>query len=263
MPSKPTIPVICQRCSKEFLVSGPDLKRGGGRFCAACRPYVSTGRKPVSLEDRFWKYVNKDGPVPAACPELGPCWLWTGALNYGYGRINIDTKGAAKGAHVVSLEMSGVEVPAGMQVLHHCDVRNCVNPRHLYVGDIQQNMRDRHERERDAVGEANGKSVLTSENVQFIRAKHVEGWTIVRIARELGANEDTVRMVVINRTWKDPAYVPQERGQWNAILQDDDIRMIRSLHNNGWSYGTLAERFNVSKGAIRGILQGRTWKHVQ
>jgi hypothetical protein len=34
----------------------------------------------MSLPERFWKKVDKNGPVPAHRPELGPCWLWTGAL---------------------------------------------------------------------------------------------------------------------------------------------------------------------------------------
>jgi hypothetical protein len=29
-----------------------------------------------TLEERFWEKVDKNGPVPAHRPELGPCWVW-------------------------------------------------------------------------------------------------------------------------------------------------------------------------------------------
>ena|ERR1700694_1946906 len=29
---------------------------------------------------RFWLKVNQNGPVPEHRPELGPCWVWTAAL---------------------------------------------------------------------------------------------------------------------------------------------------------------------------------------
>jgi hypothetical protein len=42
---------------------------------------------PILIE-RFWSKVNKDGPIPASCPELGPCWLWTRSCYYnGYGQF--------------------------------------------------------------------------------------------------------------------------------------------------------------------------------
>jgi len=37
---------------------------------------------------RFWSKVDKNGPIPQHKPELGPCWVWTGAkMERGYGCI--------------------------------------------------------------------------------------------------------------------------------------------------------------------------------
>jgi len=41
---------------------------------ATARPKRASDLKPVvALPERFWKKVNKNGPVPPLRPELGPC----------------------------------------------------------------------------------------------------------------------------------------------------------------------------------------------
>lgn len=46
-------------------------------------------------------------------------------------------------------------------------------------------------------------------------------------------------------------------------LTDDDVRAIRKLSSEGWSQEKLAARFGVSRGPIKAILGGWTWKHVK
>ena len=49
-------------------------------------------RQPKPIAERFYSHVDKDGPVPEHCPELGPCWEWTGSLNqFGYARFYVTT----------------------------------------------------------------------------------------------------------------------------------------------------------------------------
>ena len=36
---------------------------------------------PDERKCRFYENVNKDGPVPAHRPDLGPCWVWTGPVD--------------------------------------------------------------------------------------------------------------------------------------------------------------------------------------
>src|SRR5438477_8325240 len=64
----PKVTIICDRCGQAFIIFGSELKRKGRRFCSR---RCSAG-DPV---ETFWKRVDKNGPVPAHRPELGPCWI--------------------------------------------------------------------------------------------------------------------------------------------------------------------------------------------
>src|SRR3990167_3892348 len=74
-------------------------------------------------------------------PNTG-CWLWTGATRYdGYGTRPWRGKTSAQ-AHRIAWEVFRGPIPDGLQVLHRCDVRCCVNPDHLFLGTQLDNMRD-------------------------------------------------------------------------------------------------------------------------
>ncbi len=86
--------------------------------------------------ERFWPKVDKHGPVPAARPELGPCWIWTGGrIPTGYGHFS---KTQLPGtlvrrilAHRWAYEELIGEIPEGLEMDHLCRNHACVNPAHL------------------------------------------------------------------------------------------------------------------------------------
>lgn len=85
-----------------------------------------------SLAERFHdKYIPE--------PNTG-CWLWTGAIVAGYGRIGVRSY-QVDTAHVVSYELAYGPIPRGqgLEVDHICRERSCVNPRHLRLGTREDN----------------------------------------------------------------------------------------------------------------------------
>lgn len=86
------------------------------------------------------------------------CWLWNGRRDSaGYGRSSIYTgyckirkRGVPKtvGAHQKAYIEAFGAIPKGASVCHSCDVRNCVNPNHLYLGSMLKNMNDARDRKR-------------------------------------------------------------------------------------------------------------------
>lgn len=129
------------------------------------------------------------------------CLLWTGYTQpNGYGWINGKPKIAA---HRASLVVSGVDVPADMDVCHRCDVRNCVEPAHLYVGSRRQNMADctarkRHNKPR---GQRHWCAKLTDNQVREIRRRCGAGEMQIAVAAEFNVHHATVSRIA-RRVWR-------------------------------------------------------------
>lgn len=87
----------------------------------------------MSHLEQFGVYVHHE-------PMTG-CWLWGGALaKAGYGLLHVD--GKTRSAHRVSWELHRGAIPDGALVCHRCDVRWCVNPSHLFLGNDMDNNHD-------------------------------------------------------------------------------------------------------------------------
>lgn len=75
-------------------------------------------------------------------PNSG-CWLWTGRYaRNGYGTYGGGRSGERISAHRLAWQEANGPVPDGLQVLHRCDVRGCVNVDHLFLGTAKDNTRD-------------------------------------------------------------------------------------------------------------------------
>lgn len=95
------------------------------------RSYVQN----ASPEARLWAKVDCNGQVPEHRPDLGPCWVFTGALTgRGYGSLyvgKIDGKRRIVAPHILAFELSIGPVPEGLELDHLCRNRACCNPSHL------------------------------------------------------------------------------------------------------------------------------------
>jgi hypothetical protein len=130
------------------------------------------------------------------------CWLWQHSRNRG-GYGGIKTAGRNRPAHRVAFEIvSGQPVPPGLDVCHKCDVRNCVNPEHLFVGTRAENMADCARKGRGRKQEGRGDTApaakLTSAAVLEIRRSFLSA---SQLAQRFGVHKSTVLLARVGRTW--------------------------------------------------------------
>lgn len=152
----------------------------------------------VPAEQRLWDRVVKGGP--------DECWLWTGRpTRAGYGQLQVNGRHAY--AHRFSYELHYGPIPPGMYVCHTCDVRNCVNPRHLWLGTHLDNIadaarkgkyRNRSAGVRRSVGAKRAK--LSPEQVVAIRADRTSSTR--ELATRYGVGREAVARIRRGQTWK-------------------------------------------------------------
>jgi hypothetical protein len=156
--------------------------------------------------ESFWKRVDKNGPIPAHVPDLGPCWEWTGAFMSGkfkYGVLTV--AGKATLAHRFAFQLAHGGIPEGMCVLHHCDDVKCVRGSHLFLGTRVENNLDRDRKHRQAHGERNRHAKLTAQEVETLRWSYeIGGVPQVTLARWYGISDSTVNLIVRNKNWRLP-----------------------------------------------------------
>lgn len=93
------------------------------------------------------------------------------------------------------------QIPDKLQVLHKCDVRNCVNPEHLFIGTNSDNMVDMVQKGRGNykhVGSLNPNSKLTEKDIVDIRLSSV---SIASLARQYTVSWSTIFDIKTRRTW--------------------------------------------------------------
>ena len=134
-------------------------------------------------------------------PECG-CWIWMGAYEEGhYGQITYNKKHWS--AHRLSWTFHRGRIPKGMNVLHHCDIRLCINPSHLFLGTKKDNTQDAKKKNRlrnkSFPGEHNPRAKLTDKLALLIRSSSLDALTI---AKQLNVSRTTVYGIRKGERWR-------------------------------------------------------------
>jgi len=160
----------------------------------------AVGRKQT-IEERFWSKVEK----------TDSCWLWTGRpWTNGYGRFlvgsRVDDSRREVLAHRFVYELLVGPIPSGMSVCHHCDIKHCVCPEHLFLGTAKDNSADMAQKGKQPhpnhEGIWNGRAKLIPSQVKVIRQRYAEGGTsAAKLGREFGISETTILNIIHRRLW--------------------------------------------------------------
>lgn len=158
-----------------------------------------------SLKARFHKYTQTGDD----------CWIWIGLKDTkGYGRMSIskNNKAVPVFAHRVSWSIhNDSTIPSGMCVCHSCDNPSCVNPDHLFLGTIKDNVQDCINKGRKThpphpAGVDHPEAKFTEDQVREIRKRYVRRsgppTNLVSIAADYGVVYTAIQKIVTGETYK-------------------------------------------------------------
>jgi uncharacterized protein (DUF433 family) len=226
-----------------------------------------------TIEERFWKYVDKAGPTPGHMPHLGSCWVWTGAVcgtqkrpGYGYLTCGSRTDGTRHNlkAHRYAYERFVGPIPDGMQVHHACDNRRCCRPEHLRVGTAAENSADMVAKMRHPVGERRATAKLKAAQVAEIRRRLGAGERPAHIAADYGVNHITIQDIARGRTWAHlldglSAMATMPNRKANPKLTYEQVAEIRRRLATGHRQVDIAADFGITADHVSLIKRGRVW----
>jgi hypothetical protein len=124
------------------------------------------------------------------------CHEWTGCKNsHGYGQMSARNK--LQGVHRLAYEEYVGPIPDGMCVCHKCDNRICLNPDHLFVGTVADNMADKGRKGRCS----KHSHKITRSEAEEIRRLRAIGVPINKIAAEFPISPTQISRIGRGVSW--------------------------------------------------------------
>lgn len=159
--------------------------------------------EPERRAAKFWSLVGVRGD--------DDCWLWTlGGTKEGYGkwRWPIDGQPDMRSTHRIAYLIHSGKNPGDLMVLHKCDNPPCCNPKHLFLGTADDNMKDKIAKGRHTYGDKSTRKKLSFAIASEIRTRA----TAMRdagvqavwapLGREYKVTPAVIRQIYLGTIWK-------------------------------------------------------------
>ena len=165
------------------------------RVKASERQRAYTRKVPTrrSVEERFWKYVDK-------LTTPNGCWPWTGSKDsHGYGHFWLNDRLVL--AQKVAWELVNGPMPKGKQGLHTCDNPPCARPDHVFPGTRKDNMQDMIRKGRKALGEKTNRTPFSTSFVLQLRKEYEEGARQKDLVKKYNLLSGTLNRLLRGARW--------------------------------------------------------------
>ncbi len=208
-------------------------------------------REHITLKEKIEKYTTK----------TNTCWLWSGRIVRGYGVVWDPVKYKEVRAHRAAWELVNGPIPKDMCICHKCDIRNCVNPDHLFLGTQNDNIQDKVSKNRQAKGANSGAKLypdrLSRGDNHYSRTRPE---LLARGNRHgLHLHPEKAARGEKNGSYTHPEKRVKGENHGNSILTENNVHEIRRLHRIGIKQIIIANKFGVARRTINNIINGNVW----
>jgi hypothetical protein len=135
------------------------------------------------------------------------CWIWLGSYfsKGGYGSCSTKDDKTGRATHLAYSLFNG-KPPTDAHILHTCDNKPCVCPKHLFAGTNRENAIDKVKKGRQRGGMPEGErcywAKLTEQQVLEIRQKLEAGVQSKILAKEYKVQAPAIHKIKIRHTWR-------------------------------------------------------------
>lgn len=118
-------------------------------------------------------------------------------------------------------------------------------------------------------GEKHPRAKLSNDEVINIRQRYINGETVEDIYKDYYKkyqNVGTLKRIIFGQTYKEVGNIPKKENirYTNAKLNANQVREIKKRYKEGnTSFAKLRKDYGVTAGAIGGIIQGKSYKHIE
>lgn len=151
--------------------------------------------------------------------------------------------------------------PGEFCVCHLYDTPPCVNPAHLWLGTIQEDIADKVTKGRQSKGEKHGRAKLTEKDVKEILKSDEPQQAL---ADCYGVYQTDISKIRCGKLWKHINLTRKTNsriGANNGSAKLTDEKVIQILESND-SYQEIADKHDISRATIALVKRGLTWKHI-
>ncbi len=179
-------------CGNTTYVSTGHLNTSSTVSCGCHREFVNKNKGYTKKS--IIKIVNE------IVPDKNGCKKWPYCIDQqGYGKMS--WKNQTKRASRIVYECFKEKIPKGLVIRHTCDNPACVNPTHLLIGTLQDNVNDAVERKRLKVGEAHHAAKLNEQIVKYIREKEMN-ISNSTLGRKYKVSHKNIERIKTRKIWK-------------------------------------------------------------
>jgi hypothetical protein len=160
-----------------------------------------------TVKERIWSKV----------PDLAyltdeDCWIFNGYITNEYGKVffNGRSRSITRVVYWIYKDLCQSDLmlrrSQHLVVCHKCDNPLCLNPSHLFLGTVLDNVRDKISKGRavNVKGESHGRNTtLTEAQVRAIKAEYTGKRGEQRaLARKYGTHFGHINAILLGKTWK-------------------------------------------------------------